>query len=152
MKIENLTVEDDRQAYRIFNSSISSTHYHKLIKLLLQKEVRIVRLDILTPAINNAAIRYTFKGRNMYKISDVVGRFCYLIMYLIRRTEMNLQEEIRLKKFQLSCYKSLVSTNLLNQEDQELSSADTPEQQVRQLDKKIRIFQDYLYKNPLPLV
>jgi hypothetical protein len=65
---------------------------------------------------------------------------------------MNLQEEIRLKKFQLSCYQSLVSTDLLDVKDQELSSADTPEQQVRQLDEKIRILQDYLYKNPLPLV
>jgi len=65
---------------------------------------------------------------------------------------MNLQEEIRLKKFQLSCYQSLVSADLVDVKDQELSSADTPEQQVRQLDAKIRIFQDYLYKNPLPLV
>jgi hypothetical protein len=65
---------------------------------------------------------------------------------------MNLQEEIRLKKFQLSCYQSLVSTDLLDVKDQELSSADAPEQQVRQLDEKIRIIQDYLYKNPLPLV
>jgi hypothetical protein len=73
-------------------------------------------------------------------------------MYLKGRTEMNLQEEIRLKKFQLSCYKSLVSTDLLDQNDQELSSADTPEQQIRQLDEKIRIFKEYLYKNPLPLV
>ncbi len=65
---------------------------------------------------------------------------------------MNLQEEIRMKKFQLSCYKSLIGTDLVNLKDQELSAADTPEQQVRQLDEKIRIFRDYLYKNPLPLV
>ena len=65
---------------------------------------------------------------------------------------MNLQEEIRLKKFQLSCYKSLVSTEFLDVKDQELSSADTPEKQVKQLDEKIRIIRDWLYKNPLPLV